>query len=71
MEGADPWLNKQLETDEELKKEITNKDIIKEVLLPPIHIFISLPSFAMCQSLLLFHARCRVSTVQSHKELIW
>ena len=29
--GTDPWLNKQLETDEEMVKEVTNKEIIKEV----------------------------------------
>ena len=35
VNGSDSWLNKQLETDEEMKKEVTNQDIIKEVLSPP------------------------------------
>jgi hypothetical protein len=31
IKGEDPWLNKQFETDEEMKKEIANKDVVKEV----------------------------------------
>jgi len=30
IKGEDPWLNKQFETDEEMKKEIANKDVVKE-----------------------------------------
>jgi hypothetical protein len=33
VKGTDPWLNKALETDEEMLKEITNKEIVKEVFL--------------------------------------